>query len=140
MLIPSTRACILAVVCVAVFRLALLPARVEGISMAPTYADGSFNFVNRLAYLRHEPRRGDVVGVRLTPPHGLSAPHIMFLKRVIGLPGEAISFVDGRARINGQPLLEPYEKGRCDWNRDPVTLGPDEYYVVGDLSLIHISE
>ncbi|MGA2176134.1 MAG: signal peptidase I [Verrucomicrobiota bacterium] len=126
------RAAVLAAVCVVVFKWVLLPVRVDGISMAPTYADHSFNFVNRLSYLWHEPRRGDVVAIRLTPPHGWSAPHIMFLKRVIGLPGEAISFVDGRARVNGQPLDEPYEKGPCDWNAAPVTLGPEEYFMVGD--------
>jgi signal peptidase I len=126
------RAAVLAVVCVVVFKGVLLPVRVEGISMTPTYADGSFHFVNRLAYLRHEPRRGDVVGIRLTPPNGWSAPHIMFFKRIIGLPGEAISFVDGRVFVNGRTLDEPYEKGPCDWNVDAVTLGADEYFVVGD--------
>jgi signal peptidase I len=126
------RAAILAVVCVAVFKLVLLPVRVEGISMSPTYSDHSINFVNRLPFLWHEPRRGDVVGIRLTPPDGWSAPHIMYLKRIIGLPGEAISFVDGRVLVNGRILDEPYEKKPCDWNAAPVTLGPDEYFVVGD--------
>src|ERR1022692_1590712 len=55
------RAIVLAVVCVVVFKLVLLPVRVEGISMVPTYADHPFNFVNRLSYLGHEPKRGDVV-------------------------------------------------------------------------------
>jgi signal peptidase I len=126
------RAAVLAVVCVVIFKGVLLRVRVEGISMTPTYADGSTHFVNRLAYLWHEPRRGDVVGIRLTPPNGWSAPHIMYLKRIIGLPGEAISFVDGRVLVNGQILDEPYERGPCDWNADAVTLGADEYFVVGD--------
>jgi signal peptidase I len=126
------RAAVLAVVCVVVFKSVLLPVRVEGISMTPAYADHSVHFVNRLAYLGHEPGRGDVVGIRLTPPDGWSAPHIMFLKRVIGLPGEEISFVDGRVLVNGRTLEEPYEKGPCNWNAPPVMLGPDEYFVVGD--------
>ena len=126
------RAAVLAVVCVAVFKLVLLPVRVEGISMTPTYSDHSVHFVNRLSYLWHEPRRGDVVGIRLTPPDGWSAPHIMYFKRIIGLPGEAISFAGGRVLVNGRTLDEPYEKGPCDWNAGQVTLGPDEYFVVGD--------
>lgn len=128
------RAAVLAVVCVVLFKFVLLPVRVEGISMAPTYSDHSVNFVNRLSYLRREPQRGDVVCIRLTRPSasGWSAPHIMYLKRIIGLPGETISFVDGRARVNGQTLEEPYEKGPCDWNMAPVTLGADEYFFVGD--------
>jgi signal peptidase I len=126
------RAAILAVVCVVVFKFALLPVRVAGISMAPTYADRSFNFINRLAFLWREPRRGDVVGIRLTPPDGLSAPHIAFMKRVVGLPGETVSFVNGRLVIDGRTLEEPYEKGPCDWNLAPEKLGPEEYFVVGD--------
>ena len=126
------RAAVVAVGCVVVFKWLLLPARVAGISMEPTYDDRSVNFVNRLPYFWREPRRGDVVGIRLTPPDGLSSPHIMYMKRIIGLPGEAISFVDGHVRVNGQRLDEPYEKRPCDWSMAPVQLGPDEYFVVGD--------
>lgn len=126
------RAAVLAAVCVVLFKWVLLPVRVQGISMTPTYADGSTHFVNRLAYLWHEPRRGDVVGIRLTPPNGWSAPHIMYFKRIIGLPGESISFVGGRVLVNGQTLDEPYEKRPCDWNAAAVTLGGHEYFVVGD--------
>jgi signal peptidase I len=56
----------------------------------------------------------------------------MYLKRIVGLPGETISFSGGRVMINGEPLEEPYEKGACDWNCAPVSLGPAEYFVVGD--------
>jgi signal peptidase I len=110
-----------------IFPFVLVPIRVMGISMSPTYADGSLNLVNRLAYLRHEPRRGDVVSIRLT------GPHVLFLKRIIGLPGETVAFVNGRVLINGNILDEPYEKNLPgDWNSPPVTLGADEYYFVGD--------
>ena len=126
------RAGILAVLCGLVFHFALLRVRVEGISMTPNYADGSSHFVNRLAYLRHAPQRGDVVAIRLTPAQGWSAPHIMYLKRIIGLPGESVAFVEGHVLINGQILDEPYEKGTCDWNTNAGTLGSDEYFVVGD--------
>jgi signal peptidase I len=94
--------------------------------MLPTYKDRSWNFVNRLAYLRHEPQRGDVVSIRL------AGIHRMYMKRIIGLPGETVGFVDGRVLINGEVLDEPYEKYACDWNRSPVKLEPDEYFVVGD--------
>jgi signal peptidase I len=120
------RVAVLIVTCFIVFRFILLPARIEGISMLPTYKDRSVNFVNRLAYRWHEPRRGDVVGIRL------AGPHVMYMKRIIGLPGETVSFVNGRVQINGEVLDEPYEKTPCDWNRPPIKLGPDEYFVVGD--------
>jgi signal peptidase I len=120
------RAAILAVTCVVILQFVLLPIRIDGISMQPTYQDGSINFVNCLAYLRHEPRRGDVVGIRL------AGHHVMYMKRIVGLPGETIAFVGGHLSINGQLLAEPYEKYACDWNYGPVQLTPDEFFVVGD--------
>jgi signal peptidase I len=103
-----------------------LPVRVDGISMLPTYQDNRVNLVNRLAYLFHEPERGDVVAIRL------AGEHMMYLKRIIGLPGESVAFRNGQVIINESPLTEPYVKQPCDWNRAPVTLGPGEYFVVGD--------
>ena len=120
------RIVVLVTACGVIFGFVLLPIRVTGISMLPAYPNRSLNVVNRLAYFRHEPQRGDVVSIRLTGPHGL------FMKRVIGLPGETVAFVDGRVLINGTLLDEPYEKFSCDWNRPPVTLAADEYFFVGD--------
>ena len=124
--VTLVRVAVLIVTCFVVFKFILLPARIEGISMLPTYQDRSVNFVNRLAYHWHEPRRGDVVGIRL------AGPHVMYMKRIIGLPGETVAFVGGRVLINDEVLDEPYEKSPCDWNLLPVKLGPDEYFVVGD--------
>jgi signal peptidase I len=127
------RALVLVAVCLVVFRFILLPIRVTGVSMEPTYHDHSVNLINRLAYLRHEPERGDVVGIRLTPGgDGSSTPKVMYLKRVVALPGETISFKRGRIFIDGNPLDEAYENGQCKWNTLPVTLGATEYFVVGD--------
>ncbi len=120
------RIMVLVVVVCVLFGFVLLPIRVTGISMLPTYTNGSLNLVNRLAYLRHEPRRGDVVSIRLT------GPHVLFMKRIIGLPGETVAFENGRVLINGKILDEPYEKYSCDWDRPPVTLTADEYFFVGD--------
>jgi signal peptidase I len=125
------RLIVLVFTCFVVFRFVLLPVRVEGISMLPTCSNGSVNFVNRLAYLRHEPRRGDVVGIRLSDP-SIRWPSVMYLKRIIGLPGNTVAFANGIVLINGQALDEPYEKYSCDWNLPPVKLGPTEYFVVGD--------
>ena len=102
------------------------PVRVTGISMLPTYHTGQINFINRIAYLRHEPRRGDVIGVRF------SGESRLLMKRIVALPGETIAFADGFILINGQPLDEPYVKMRSDWNHAPIQLGPNDYYVVGD--------
>ncbi len=104
-----------------------LPIRTDGPSMEPTYRDG-INVVNQLAYCFHKPQRGDVVGIRVAETgHG-----IMYMKRIIGLPGETIAFHRGHVLINGEPLAEPYLKSRSDWEMAPETLGPEEYYFVGD--------
>ena len=129
------RAAIWVAICVVVFKILLIHIRVDGISMLPTFADDSRHWVNRLAYFPHEPQRGDVVAIGERGENDarrLLAPSSMYLKRVIGLPGETIAFAGGRVLVNDNILDEPYEKLPCDWNRPPVTLGADEYFVVGD--------
>jgi signal peptidase I len=95
--------------------------------MLPTYRENGGNFVNRLAYLFHEPRRGDVVAIGLQ-----AGEHVMYMKRIVGLPGEAVAFHRGRLFINGKPLDEPYVKLPCDWEHEPEQVGPGQYYFVGD--------
>jgi signal peptidase I len=124
------------VACFLIFKIVLVRVEVSGISMLPTYQDHAKNWINRLAYIRHEPRRGDIVAIRFSragsPAIHLEPPHIMLVKRIIGLPGETVAFSDGHVLINDVVLAEPYEKFPCDWNRPPVKLAPDEYFVVGD--------
>lgn len=126
------RIAVLVVVCLVTFKFVLLPIRVEGISMEPTYHNHRVDFVYRLAFLRHGPERGDVVAIRFSDPGHFASPSEMLLKRVIGLPGDSVSFHAGHAYINGQLLNEPYLKFSCDWEHEPIQCGPDQYYVVGD--------
>lgn len=109
----------------------LIPIRVTGISMSPNYADGSINFINRLAYVHSKPKRGDVVGVFKAGGYQL------YMKRIVGLPGESVSFHKGKLYIDGRPLAEPYVRSFCDWEMAPVHLGPNFYYVVGDNRSMH---
>nr|UXE45811.1 hypothetical protein Hi04_10k_c5218_00024 [uncultured bacterium] len=121
------RIVVLVITCFVVSKYMLRPIRIEGISMYPTYKDRHVNFINRLAYWSHEPRRGDVVGIRPGPGES-----IMYLKRIVGLPGEEIGFHRGHVVVNGQLLEEPYLVERSDWEIPAVKVGPDEYFVVGD--------
>jgi signal peptidase I len=99
--------------------------------MEPTFHDRAVNFINRLAYVRGQPQRGDVVGIRFSTD--ASTPvHFVLLKRLVGLPGETISFSGGHVCVNGELQAEPYLKWRSDWNVPAKTLGPDDYYFVGD--------
>ena len=110
-----------------VFKFVLQPIRVEGGSMLPTYKDHGVHFVYRLAYLFHEPRRGDVVAIRTE-----AGEHVMYMKRIVGLPGETVAFHQGYLFINGKLLDEPYLILRGTWEHAPKLDGPDQYYVVGD--------
>ena len=117
----------LATVAFLVFSFILFPVQITGPSMSPNYRNGEINFINRLAYLRQEPQRGDVVGVRF------SGVHLMYVKRIVALPGESIAFSHGHIYINGERLAEPYLTFPShDWESPPRQLGPQEYYVVGD--------
>lgn len=108
------------------FGYVLLPIRLQGISMEPTYTDGGIDFANRLAYLLHPPSRGDVVAIRM------AGPGLVYVKRIVGLPHERVEIIMGVVNINGEPLIEPTVVRKAPWNLTPVTLGPDEYFVVGD--------
>ena len=121
------RIVVLVITCFIVSKFVLRPVRIEGISMYPTYKDRHVNFINRVAYWSHEPQRGDVVGIRPGPGES-----IMYLKRIVGLPGEEIGFHNGHVVVNGQLLPEPYLVERSDWEIPAVKDGPDEYFVVGD--------
>jgi len=112
-------------------------ARIKGRSMLPTLHDRDFALVWRLGYLFHKPRRGDVVICHYPGRKMKRIPFLpqSFVKRVIGLPGDTVEWLEGELLLNGQPLHEPYlDPARCRFKRTrpPRTLGPDEYYVLGD--------
>ncbi|HOW67524.1 MAG TPA: signal peptidase I [Candidatus Paceibacterota bacterium] len=110
-----------------VFRFILLPIRIQGISMLPTYREGGVNFANRWAYRWREPQRGDVISIAMT------GHSVMLLKRIIGMPGDRVAIRDGRIFIDDKPLDEPYVKRpRAAWNLAETLVPPDAFFVVGD--------
>jgi len=98
------------------FYVGALPVKVLGDSMMPNYHDGSRHFINKFAYYSDKPERGDVVGVR--SPTGDT-----YIKRIIGLPGEHLTFEDGVVAVNGQLLREPYIETKVPWRVLPRTWG-----------------
>jgi len=100
---------------------------VQSISMEPSLHEGQYLIVSKVAYRWGEPQRGDIVV--LDPPEQRSA--VPYIKRVVGLPGEHVVIRDGRVWIDGVALNEPYVSGPALY-RDDVTLGYDEYLVLGD--------
>ena len=96
------------------------PFRIPSSSMVPTLLIGDFIFVNKFTYgLRlpvvntkivqvGEPQRGDVVVFQLP-----SEPSTNYIKRLVGLPGDVVKYVNKRLYINDEPvdveLVGPYE-------------------------------
>ena len=121
------RLVVLVVTSFVLFKVVLAPIRVTGISMQPTYQDGQINFVNRLAYFSKSPARGDVVGIKAA-----DQLQVLYLKRVIGLPGETVAIRKGAVFVDGKALNEPYLKNQKPWRIEPTKLQKDEYVVIGD--------
>ncbi len=122
----AARVFLLIAIALATFTWILVPVRAEGISMLPTFRSGSLKFVNRIAFMRREPRRGDIVAIRL------AGPNVLYIKRVVGLPGERVAIREGVVLIGDVPLAEPYVRHRRAWDVPEVTLGPEEYFLIGD--------
>ncbi len=102
---------------------------VSGQSMETTLQDKDALWVDKLAYRFGDPERFDII---VFPYKGSD---VLFVKRVIGLPGETVQIQDGNIYINGELLEESY--GRAPIN-DPgiasskITLAHNEYFVMGD--------
>ena len=125
----------LIIICVAAFVLALSVRTfvfqetiVQGSSMKPTFQNGDKLLLSKISYTITKPKRYDVV-VFTTPENEL------FIKRVIGLPGETVAISGGSIYINNKQLLDdPVAEdikyaGRAE---EGVTLAENEYFVLGD--------
>ena len=104
--------------------------KVSGNSMYDTLENGDNLILEKLSYRFHEPERFDIVVFRYT-----HKKNTFYIKRVIGLPGETVQIVDSKIYINGEILEENYGYEPIqDAKRasQPITLGEDEYFVLGD--------
>lgn len=123
---------ILVVVILAMFLVQYMGMNHEviGHSMESAFEAGDMVLVDRVAYRIGKPRRFDVVLFR----NGGNEKQI-YMKRVIGLPGEKIQIQNGNVYVNDQLLDmgEDVEKINLPGIADnPVILGDDEYFVIGD--------
>lgn len=124
-LLTVLRATILILGTLIAFKFILVPIRIEGSSMLPTFKDGSIHLVNRVAYKNRFPQRGDVVAINHTDNK------ILVLKRIVGLPGERISIRGGSIYINGEPYRDEFSN-KPIMGRYADHLKADEYFVIGD--------
>lgn len=120
------------VVCVLVVpRYVLQRTIVDGTSMESTLQDKDNLVVDKLSYHFSDPKRFDVI---VFYPLGRQND-AYYIKRVIGLPGETIQIVGDTIYIDGEVLEEDYGKDPMTWSgiaEEPLTLGEDEYFVLGD--------
>lgn len=111
------------------------PFIVSGASMEPTFHDLHYLIVDRLTYDFSAPQRGDVIVFKLPQNTGRD-----LIKRVIGLPGETVVLngstvtIINDANSDGFILAEPYlsAENLGGSSNLRVTLGPDQYFVLGD--------
>lgn len=82
-----------------------LNSYIVGNSMAPTLYDGERTMGLRMTFIK-ELERGDIISFYPT----VDSDGNLYVKRVIGLPGETVVIEDGRVYINGEALEEPYIK------------------------------
>lgn len=110
------------------------PFYVNGASMEPNYFDHEYLIIDEISYRLNPPVRGEVVVFHYPPD-----PKEYFIKRVIGLPGERVAVKDGGIIIYNQDnsegiaLAEPYLEPEVQTaGAVDITLGPDEFFVLGD--------
>ena len=109
----------------------LINANIPSASMEKTVMTHDRIFGNRLAYRSSDPSRYDIIIFRYPDdPSGKT----LFIKRVIGLPGETVNIRAGRVYINGssEPLDDSFcpEKPMGDFG--PYEVPEDSYFVMGD--------
>ncbi|MDP2789690.1 MAG: signal peptidase I [bacterium] len=105
------------------------PFYVKGASMEPTYEDHEYLIIDELTYRFNSPTRGEVVVFRYP-----NDPSQYFIKRVIGLPGEAVQVKESGVWVNGQQLDESAYLDTSVQTTGAVdlTLGAAEYFLMGD--------
>jgi signal peptidase I len=114
---------------------------IPSLSMYPALHEGDRVLVNKLSYRLHEVNRGDVI-VFERPASETSSDIPDLIKRVVGLPGESISFVDGAVYVDGRRLEESYlidgtattstnAPNQCPAEA-PCIVPPGQVWVMGD--------
>ena len=104
---------------------------VSGSSMEPTLHHGDQLILDKLSYHFSEPERFDIIVFPFQYEE-----KTYYVKRIIGLPGETVQIdLSGNIYINGEILEEDYGLEPINFPglaQEPITLGEDEYFVLGD--------
>lgn len=104
---------------------------ISGNSMQPAIENEDTVLLNRIACSFHGPKRYSIIAFH---PNGVKTSKI-YVKRVIGLPGETIQIHDGKVYINGSVLEDDVSEDdilTAGLAAGELTLGENEYFVLGD--------
>jgi signal peptidase I len=104
-----------------------VPMKIEGKAMLPSFKDGDRVLVEENV---SEIKRGDVIFFQY--PKNTTK---LFFKRVVGLPNETVSILNGKVFINDKELEEPYldrTYNQAKSNLPPVKVPDQSYFVLGD--------
>lgn len=131
--IITTSLYVLLVLCLSYLFITFVGQRteVQGSSMEATLSNGDQLIVDKISYRFRDPKRYDIIVFPFR-----YEDNTFYIKRIIGLPGETIQ-IDGEGNIwvNGEILEESYGRERIrdpGLAAEPITLGEDEYFVMGD--------
>lgn len=100
---------------------------VYGSCMEPNLRTGERVLGSKVIYKFKQPSRGDVVVFEYPKD-----PSKVFIKRVIGLPGDVVEIQSGRVYINGKKLTEPYVINTPHGSYGPEHVQPGKLFVMGD--------
>ena len=117
------------IIALCVNRFVLVNAEIPSGSMENTIMTGDRVFGNRLAYIFGEPKRFDIIIFRYPDDEKQ-----LFIKRIIGLPGETVEIHDGQIFIDGSktPLKDVTTKEFIQGSFGPYTVPDNCYFVMGD--------
>lgn len=104
--------------------------QVSGNSMNPTLQHKDNLLIDKISYRFNDPKRFDIIVFEY-----LEEPGTHYVKRIIGLPGETIQIKDSLIYVNGEVLEEHFGAEAMLMEgiaKDEITLGEDEYFVLGD--------
>jgi signal peptidase I len=104
---------------------------VVGNAMMDTLSNEEQIFVNRFVYMLTSPKAGDVV---VFHPNGTEKSHY-YVRRVVAGPGDTVWIHDGAVYVNGEIYSEKISAASIEepgLAAEEITLGSDEYFVLGD--------
>ena len=122
---------ILLTILVLVPRFVLEKVLIDGESMENSLFDGENILIEKVSRYFGGPNRFDVIVFHKQD----GAQKRTYVKRVIGLPGETIQIIGDTIFINGEPIEENFGKDPMVYAglaAEPLVLGEDEYFVLGD--------